>query len=538
MPPPLTMIAGARDLTPFLGGCVLSNTDPGGYEILQARPDALRDLTPGAPIAVRYGLDWVWDGIVNEPSQHDRGGRVEAAIAGVGKRALLRRDTYRENYVDRDLTRWGPMSVQRQINYIAGGYAPSDPSVLPDATSGVPSVLERFNGQWDGVTGRPVVEAFYDAAGIPIGSIYYTWTKGLNVGAADVNWGWGVVLSVDDVASTIDNSGNLRAAGVGSGTLTATASNRIFACLQHYYSLNAAGTYGAINTPYDIFWSYVAVYGNHGLTKRGIDPKGFYTSDIATDALTRSGVPLDITTGDASAYTLGHCTYLTDTFFEQVPLDMADLMGWHFGIWEPRTIFGTTPQALFIPPPTDATCIVRRADCDEVVEPSIRYDKLYDTCKVAYTDTATGRPATVTVTQTNPLAQQYGVDAGTLLLTAGLSSSGAATSLGTFALQLSQQSARGSGSATLPQMVSLPMGGSKPSILLKAGRDRLRISDLPTVGSSLAVGTNRFDTFLIRRVETTVDEHSVPRTRVDFDTGSDLLAVLVARLAVAATIAG
>lgn len=534
---PLSLVAGDRDLSQFLRGSSCSNSDPGGFETLTLQPDALRDLVPGKRVAMRWGLDYVWDGIVNEPAQQDQFGRVSASVAAVGRRVLLQRDVMREIYVDRDLSKWGGPSTARQIALVAAGVAPTTGEVAPD-DSGAPSIVQRFTGQWDGPTGRPDVESSYASNGIPIGSVYYAWTKGPNVDAADANWFWAVILGDDDVYSALDTTGNLRAAGPGAGTITATTATRMVAVLQHEYLLAAAGSYGGVNTPYEIYWPNVAVFGRHGLTKRGAAPEGFYTEDIFRDAVTRASTGLQIVTGDSSAFTLAHCVYLTDTRHEQIALDMAGLMGWHYGVWEPDSTLSDTGRAMFIPTPTTATCTVFRTECDDMQEPTIRYDKLYNTCRVSYTDTATGRPAVVTVSINNELAQQYGVTAGTLPIDGGLMSSAAATTLGTFALQLAQNDVRGQGSATLPLYVRDANGALKPSCLLKSGRDRIRIPDLPAIGSRLATGGNSYDTFLIRRVETNIDDHGLPRTQVQFDQGADLLTTLQNRLAVAATIAG
>jgi hypothetical protein len=64
-------------------------------------------------------------------------------------------------------------------------------------------------------------------------------------------------------------------------------------------------------------------------------------------------------------------------------------------------------------------------------------------------------------------------------------------------------------------------------MLLRAGRDRIQIPDLPDSGSF--TGPRR-DTFLVRRVETTVS-NGTASTRIEFDGGADLLEVLQARTA-------
>ncbi len=116
----------------------------------------------------------------------------------------------------------------------------------------------------------------------------------------------------------------------------------------------------------------------------------------------------------------------------------------------------------------------------------------------------------------------------TLDLDMGPGDATSAATFGAFALQLALTGARGGGSCTILDAVSLPDGGVKPACLLKAGRDRIRILGLPDSGSLTA--EDRQDSFLVRRVEPTV-RNGVPSTRVEFDGGADLLEVLQARLA-------
>jgi hypothetical protein len=119
---------------------------------------------------------------------------------------------------------------------------------------------------------------------LPIASLYYAWKKTPDTGAADTNWSWTAFLSTDDVATSFDSSGNLRAAGPGTGTLTATSS-KPWAILQADYAV--AG--GADQVQYGVYWTCLAVYGTHGLTPRGTatatTAQGFYASDIVQHAV-------------------------------------------------------------------------------------------------------------------------------------------------------------------------------------------------------------------------------------------------------------
>ncbi|MFP5379563.1 MAG: hypothetical protein ACLGHP_07410, partial [Vicinamibacteria bacterium] len=214
---------------------------------------------------------------------------------------------------------------------------------------------------------------------------------------------------------------------------------------------------------------------------------------------------------------------------EHVIAEMAKIMGWHYGTWEPRTVLDDTPRLFFTAPPATPTCIVSRHDLGGFDAPKVRVDRLYDTAKVRWTDPA-GTSGVQTVTIANALAARAGVAGRTLGLDMGQGDATTATTYGTFALNLALASARGGGSGTAPSSVALPGGGRKPAALLKSGRDRIRVLDLPDSGSLTATDADRQDSFLVRRVATTV-KGGQATTQIEFDGGADLLEVLNARLA-------
>lgn len=249
--------------------------------------------------------------------------------------------TFREIYIDRDFSKWQASSVTRQAAIVAGGNAPGSGEVVAD-DSGSMSIVQRFTGQWDGPTSRPFMESIYNANGIAIGSVYYAWTKGANVNSADANWFWGVVLGSDDVFTSTDASGNLRAAGPGSGTLTATTTTRTVAALQHAYTLTAVGTYGGVNTPYEIYWS-PTVYGNHGLTLNGTSPGGYYASDVIADIASRFCPALNTSGISATSFTIPHLTYTDPTFPYDAFLDINKYHLWDLSVWDNKTLhYGPT----------------------------------------------------------------------------------------------------------------------------------------------------------------------------------------------------
>jgi hypothetical protein len=253
----------------------------------------------------------VWRGKMAQfPRSHGQGFGITPGAVGLSS-LLDRQRGFREIYVDRDLGKWGPASVQRRLNTL-GTYSIVDPVVTPDTTTGQASLASTFRDTWLNVT-RPLSESYYDARNIPIGSLYYAWKKNANVSSADANWNWHVRIGSDDILTSIDSSGNLRAAGPSTGTLAATGT-KIFAVVQHYYD---AGPGGGANSEYAIYWTCLAVYGTHGLTKQGTDSatsaKGFYASDVIQDIVERAAPDLTIGDIEATTFAIPHLVFADPT---------------------------------------------------------------------------------------------------------------------------------------------------------------------------------------------------------------------------------
>lgn len=341
---------------------------PVGLGFSTSMPGGFKDLTLTLPrrIDIDYpdlalfdtvqvlgaGGETAWEGRVQQlPRSH--GADTTITVGCVGWAAHLKDDPgFREIYVDRDLSHWEAPSVQRRINLAAVNTGLQDFAVQADDATGKPALITRIQGPAWGATGLPDCEALYDAgAGNALGSIYHAWTKGANVNAADVNWAWGALLATDDTLASVDSSGNLRAAGPGTGTVTATTATRRYAALQLYFAI--AG--GTSNMPYDIFWTCLAVYGSHGLTKQGTDSatsaKGFYASDMIRHAV-RKGAPLlsaeFASAGgliEPTAFVIPHAEFRDPTTIENVILALNAYHLWEWGVWEGKSFFYRAPSA-------------------------------------------------------------------------------------------------------------------------------------------------------------------------------------------------
>jgi hypothetical protein len=535
--PRLQVLIGDRDVTERCDQIVFSATDAGGYEICTLGLPAADRPKKGQSITIRQGLEVAWMGRVAEIGDHSQHTHATRSIGGEGLVALLRDSPYSMIYVDRDLSRWGPPSTARQITLVNANQPLSGTTqASPDPGSNLPALAQTITDSWVSPN-IPVAEAMYDAGpGNLIAYVYYNLVQSANIfGVA--NWHEELRISSDDIQTFVVSTSNLN----GSSTPGYLAAPPLrYAMAEHYYGVTNQGAQGSL---YGAWWRNLAVYGNHGLGGRLPDPVGFYPSDIARHALSQCAGVTAGTIVDATGYIAPHVVYRTPTPADTIVDDMAKLMGWTWGVWEPATVLGSQPRLDFRPPPTDATCTVAKAECDQL-DITSRLGDLYTTAIVSFTD-AGGSAGEAIVTLPNPALAEAGIAGRTLLLNLGVAGGTptqppqvAAAAFGTFALQLSQVAARAAGQATLPVNVRLPGGGSKPACLIRPGIDRIRITDLIDGGPLLDLGTTRRDVFRVSRVETTVAQDGSLSTRVELDSGQDILAVLQARLALSTGIVG
>ncbi len=278
------------------------------------------------------------------PRTNDSGHSIQVSCTGFMTHATQR--PFQEIYVDRDLSKWTEAAVQRKLNASAT-YAMRDPSVNPDSATGQPALTTGITGPWGTAPALGMCEAYYDAgSGLAIGSIYYAWKRGTNTGNADTNWMWDALLSTDDILSASDATGNLRAAGPGTGTLTATTTTRRYAAFQLIYT-NVAS---ASTAEYDLFWTVAAIYGTHGLTKQGTDSatsaKGFYTSDILKNIVGRFAPKLDTSGVDATSLVMEQAAWLELTKPYDAMKKINDLHLWELSVFENRKLYFTSPTPL------------------------------------------------------------------------------------------------------------------------------------------------------------------------------------------------
>lgn len=235
--------------------------------------------------------------------------------------------------IDGRLGSWEQYTNARQDYLQTFGWAVKDAGVDQwDALS------QRFDGAWPAAA-IPRCESWFDAGPQQtIGAIYYAWKRGINVNSpADANWDWRVVATSDRTTGlAFVTTGALAGAGPGSGTFTLTTPYR-YAFVTFNYGVGPASIDGMA---YNLDWTRLVVYGNHGLPMVGATaPFGLagsdiirYTAGIAAPLLDTSGVQ--------------STTHPIEQFvFNDAPTDVYDMWlaanqyeRWNLAVWENRQL--------------------------------------------------------------------------------------------------------------------------------------------------------------------------------------------------------
>jgi hypothetical protein len=339
------------DPTDIPGDLTFGTTIPGGFKDMTC--SLLRRIDVDYPDQALFdtvrvygpGNRTVWEGRMQQfPRSHGTGFQIVPGAVGWSSH-LDDFSAFREIYVDRDLTGWGAASVQRRVNILGSNFSSNDASIVPDDTTGQPSLSTGFNGAWTAGS-LPASEAWYNGQSIPLGSIYYAWKRnGANVNSADTNWGWLTVLSTDDVATTTNSSGSLRAAGPSTGTLSTSGATKYFGLAQLLYN---AGPAGAANTDYAIYWTCLAVYGTHGLTKQGSNSatsaQGFFASDVIQNIVSRAAPKLTIGQIDATTFVIPHIVFSDPTKASDAVAFVNAYHLYDWGVYDNKTFFFKQPN--------------------------------------------------------------------------------------------------------------------------------------------------------------------------------------------------
>jgi hypothetical protein len=246
---------------------------------------------------------------------------------------LDRYQTFKEIFVDRDLGAWeDPPAGTKEASV---GFAWSGPEVTWDTTIGASALFLKAETSKP----NPFGYAVYDAgAGLQVKSIYYEMTSGstssfvgsLNISSSPASGGTGTGDLI-----TVNN-------GSATGTLTATTAARYA-----YAQFSLLGTV-ASNVEYWMALKNLAVYGNHGLTLRGSDPKGIYGSDVVRYAIDQTLLTTTPDSIEPSAFVIPHLVFREDTAITQVIEQITALGGAQnvpndWGVYNDRVFFWRSP---------------------------------------------------------------------------------------------------------------------------------------------------------------------------------------------------
>lgn len=225
---------------------------------------------------------------------------IEPAAKGY-RAALEDRADVRALFIDRDVSRWGPMGRARRISLLPTKGI-SDPSSYVDPTSGYPAFTIELDGEWD-ASYPPWGEAWYDAGeGLKVGRVYAT-SEAVNVASTD----WGHQLWATDNDT---NTGGTLLSSIGYASTTvdstlATPTRFVFFLL--YWGTAAAGTQP--NAVYAEQYKRPWVLGDHGLTPVGSGGDlGFYTGTML-EWLVQSQTSLSTGTIEDGTFLQTHAAY-------------------------------------------------------------------------------------------------------------------------------------------------------------------------------------------------------------------------------------
>jgi len=317
-------------------GLSFSTTIPGGFEemgvTLKRRPrDDFGDLSPFSNIRVTgAGGEVAWEGRL-EGSPKSSGEDMNITPNAVGWQVALEDDqTAVQVYVDRDLGSWTDPTAARRLvlyNFFAGAFYNVLTSASVEPGDDAEGAL-RLNLDERASVGA-ACESWYDSRS-GLSSVYYAYT-GKNLVAGDVGL---VNGAVDSVATTSTTGTDVITGATPSGTQTETAVNGY---RYAYASLSRAAS--AITTDADrqLVLADVAVYGDHGMTKRGTEPEaGFYASDVIDHAVATWAPGLGRQV-DTSGFVIPHIAFLEQTTVTEIIRAANRFHLWDWGVWDDKT---------------------------------------------------------------------------------------------------------------------------------------------------------------------------------------------------------
>ena len=270
------------------GALAFSSAMPGGDEQFSCtlRRDPSRtypDLEPVSMISVFGAGKEIAAQARLEQHPDVSGDQMAITPGGPGWQAHLDDDaSAREIFADLNIGHWQAPSIGRQAEWLqqsAGPVMASGPTIGPDFSTSLPCLIEELQGSW---TESQVIEAWYDAHGIPVGLVYAAWeTNGMYSLTGGIAFGAAMFITADDTGQMPYDQLNPLLSTPGSATLAATA-DRPWALLQFWNDTVPGGKDG-VN--FDLDWTAIGVYGRHGLPLHGTADLTHAQGVLASDAI-------------------------------------------------------------------------------------------------------------------------------------------------------------------------------------------------------------------------------------------------------------
>lgn len=243
-------------------------------------------------------------------------------------------ETFVETYVDRDLSKWTSSSAGRVAALVAANFSLGSNGQLLDE-SGNPAIELGFQDNWVSPY-LPIAETWWlPHPGITIGALFYNFASAAPImSGADANWSVVARLTSDDKATSVDATADLWPTPTAA-YLTATTTNRKAATVFFDYEATPAGAQGA---SYYVRMLQLAVYGTHGLARRGTDPGGFYVSDMMRNIAQRWAPKLDTSGIEQTTFVVPHASFLDETYPYDAWQTLNAYHRWEMAVYEGRKL--------------------------------------------------------------------------------------------------------------------------------------------------------------------------------------------------------
>jgi hypothetical protein len=427
----------------------------------------------------------VWEGRVQQlPRSHQDTFSIQ--VGAVGHSAHLMDDaSFREIYIDRDLSGWGDPSTQRKLNLLGTGsydYSKASMSLSAGGSSGgKPAILVTFS-EYGSLF--EICEVVYYGGGVDIGEVKFDFIVP-KAGGEAINL---VLVALDDALSSGYGTSSYGITPASGQLLSAPGAGYKYAAFQSQFG----GGYTGPSTGDTYGLTSVRVKGRHGLpyyVSEGLE--GFLASDVIADVVSRAAPLLSFTTGpdgsiQPTTFPIHHLVFREATTAQAVIMATNGYHLWDWGVWEDKEFF-------FKPPDPEAlTWQARLSDGARLDLEGTQVDDVYNGVWVTYTDPAgkthsagppgSGADATSSsladTSETNPV-NAHGIPKKWAVLNISQTTTEAgAIQLGSIYLGEKSLPQR-RGSLTLTGAVTHPTAGQRPVCDVRAG-NWVRVADHPT----------------------------------------------------------